>query len=101
MNKNFFGQHIASKIILSALKGNLNRSSNNKKPLVMSFHGWNGCGKNFVSDLIANHMFSSEKIRKLRYHVIRVEHDIPQSKVYEYKVIILFRYTFERKYKID
>ncbi|VVC33604.1 Hypothetical protein CINCED_3A022350 [Cinara cedri] len=70
IEENFFGQHIASKIILSALKGNFIRSTHNKKPLVMSFHGWTGCGKNFITELIANHFFTNEKMKKLRYHVI-------------------------------
>lgn len=87
MDRNFFGQHIASKIILSALKGNSNRSNNNKKPLVMSFHGWTGSGKNFIADLIATHMFKTEKIRKLRHHVFNGRADFPlESKINEYKV---------------
>lgn len=88
MDANFFGQHIASKLILSALKSNYQRSSNNKKPLVMSFHGWTGSGKNYVSDLIANHMFQSEKIKKLRYHVFHKREDEIQSKVDYFKVTI-------------
>ncbi|KAL5241408.1 hypothetical protein ACI65C_008818 [Semiaphis heraclei] len=86
MKKHFFGQHIASKIIVSALAGNLHRSSNNKKPLVMSFHGCVGSGKNFVSDLIASHMFKEEKIKKLRYHVIHGRSKFPShSKINSYK----------------
>lgn len=89
MENNFFGQHIASKIILSALKGNYGRSSNNKKPLVMSFHGCTGCGKNFITDVIATHMFGSEKVKKIRYHVINGRSDFMlQSKTIQYKVNI-------------
>jgi len=87
MKKSFFGQHIASKIVVSALAGNLHRSRNNKKPLVMSFHGCTGSGKNFLSDLIAKHMFDSKKVRDLRYRVIhgRSEFSV-QSKINDYKV---------------
>jgi len=89
MNNNFFGQHIAQKIILSTLKGNIKRSNQNKKPLVMSFHGWTGCGKNFVVDLIANHMFQREKVRKLRHHMFNGRSEFfMQSRAYEYRVII-------------
>lgn len=88
MDKKFFGQHIASKIILSALKGNMHRSKNNKKPLVMSFHGWTGSGKNFITDLIADHVFISKKIKDSRYHVIHGRSDFTvQSKLPQYKVI--------------
>lgn len=90
MDQNFFGQHIASEIILSALKGNFRRSIRNKKPLVMSFHGWPGCGKNFISDIIANCMFDSKKIKELRYHVINGASDhMEYTNLYEYKVSIL------------
>ncbi|XP_060864665.1 torsin-1A-like [Metopolophium dirhodum] len=86
MKKSFFGQHIASKIVVSALAGNLHRSSKNKKPLVMSFHGSTGSGKNFLSDLIAKHMFKSNKVKELRYYVIHGRSKFPlQSKINDYK----------------
>lgn len=92
MKNNFFGQHIATKIVLSALKGHVNRTGNSKKPLVMSFHGWTGSGKNFISDLIASHMFKTEKIKKLRYRVINGQSDFEfQSKAQEYRVGIYLR----------
>jgi len=92
MKKHFFGQHIASKIIVSALAGNLHRSSNNKKPLVMSFHGCTGSGKNFLSDLIASHMFKDKNIKKIRYHVIHGRSEFPtHSNINYYKVNISFR----------
>jgi len=87
MKKSFFGQHIASKIVVSALAGNLHRSRKNKKPLVMSFHGSTGSGKNFLSDLIAKHMFKSKKVKELRYYVIHGRSKFPlQSKMNDYKV---------------
>lgn len=93
MKTQFFGQPIASKIILSSLKGNSNRSKNNKKPLVMSFHGWAGSGKNFISDLIASHLFKTKKIQNLRYHVTNGRADFPiKSKLNDYKVNIFFNY---------
>lgn len=102
MKQQFFGQPIASKIILSSLKGNSNRSINNKKPLVMSFHGWAGSGKNFISDLIASHLFKTKKIQKLRYHVTNGRSDFPiQSKLNYYKVNIFFNYISKgNRYKI-
>ncbi|XP_025409420.1 torsin-1A isoform X2 [Sipha flava] len=77
MNNKVFGQHLASKIILSALKGNSNRIKYNKKPLVMTFHGWTGSGKNFISELIASHMFRDNKVKKLRYYLINSHSDFP------------------------
>ncbi|XP_050546451.1 torsin-1A [Daktulosphaira vitifoliae] len=83
LDKHFFGQHIASNIILSALKGNSQRSEKNRKPLVMSFHGWTGVGKNFVTHLIANHIFTTEKSKKLQYHIINGRSSFTNSLKYE------------------
>ncbi|XP_022173538.1 torsin-1A-like isoform X2 [Myzus persicae] len=86
MEKKFFGQHIASKIVVSALAGNLHRSRNNKKPLVMCFQGSSGTGKNYLSDLIASHMFKSEKLKKSQYHVIQGQTEfLLQTKINDYK----------------
>lgn len=99
MDKKFFGQHIAARMILFALKGNSQRSNYNKKPLVMSFHGPSGCGKNFVADLIADNIFSSKKMKKSRYHLFH-GHEYPKlSKLNQYKVII-FVYFKNVKNKI-
>lgn len=92
MEEKFFGQHIASKLILSALKGNFNRSTQNKKPLVMSFHGWTGSGKNFVTELIANNMFNTEKVKNLRYHVIHKRSDLVSSSELNNKKVHFFSF---------
>lgn len=51
-----YGQHIAQKLITSALKNHFNKRDI-RKPLVLSFHGWTGIGKNFVSNIITEHFF--------------------------------------------
>lgn len=51
-----FGQHIAQKVITSALKNHFSKP-NARKPLVFSFHGWTGIGKNFVCNIITEHFF--------------------------------------------
>ena len=56
-----YGQHIAQKIVISALKNHL-KKRNVKTPLVMSFHGWTGIGKNFVSKIIAEHLFKQKTL---------------------------------------
>ncbi|XP_029371649.1 torsin-1A-like isoform X2 [Echeneis naucrates] len=56
LNRNVFGQHIASRIILKAVSGFMN-NPNPKKPLVLSLHGWTGTGKNLISQLIAENIY--------------------------------------------
>jgi len=50
------GQHLVSDTVIKSIRGHL-RNQNPSKALVLSFHGWTGGGKNFVSTMIANNMF--------------------------------------------
>lgn len=52
----FYGQHLAMRVLLSSLRSR-NRFTNKNKPLVLSLHGWTGTGKNYISGLIAKHIF--------------------------------------------
>jgi len=56
MEKHVFGQHLVHSLVLRSLKAHL-RKQEPKKALVMSFHGWTGAGKNYVSKFIAESMF--------------------------------------------
>ena len=55
LDEELYGQHLAKKIITAALRTYVKQPS--KKALVLSFHGGTGVGKNFVSNLIAKHLF--------------------------------------------
>jgi len=56
LEDNLVGQHIAKDIILRAIKGH-QKNLHPSKPLVLSFHGWTGSGKNFVSQFIADSFY--------------------------------------------
>ncbi|XP_038638304.1 torsin-1A-like [Scyliorhinus canicula] len=62
-----FGQHIASEVILKAVKGSLS-TPNPKKPLTMSLHGYSGTGKNFASQLLAQNLYKNG-LTSQYYHV--------------------------------
>jgi ATP-dependent Clp protease ATP-binding subunit ClpA len=51
-----FGQHLATEIVVKVLKGHF--KSTPKKALVLSFEGGTGSGKNFISDIVANNLYS-------------------------------------------
>ncbi|EDO46808.1 predicted protein [Nematostella vectensis] len=53
--REFYGQHLATRVLLSSIKGHL--KTKGSKPLVLSLHGWTGTGKNFATELIAQHLF--------------------------------------------
>ncbi|XP_077334308.1 torsin-1A-like [Lithobates pipiens] len=55
-DEKIFGQHLAKRVILKAVPKFLEQK-NSKKPLVLSFHGWTGAGKNYVSQIVARHIY--------------------------------------------
>lgn len=57
MQSSLFGQHIVSEKVFQAVASHYKEIDKSQKPLVMSFHGTQGTGKNFVSNLIAQAVF--------------------------------------------
>ncbi|XP_036272031.1 torsin-1B isoform X2 [Pipistrellus kuhlii] len=55
LEEKLFGQHLAAEVILKALTSFRN-NDRPKKPLTLSLHGWAGTGKNFVSQIVAEHL---------------------------------------------
>lgn len=55
-DENLHGQHLVKDVIVRALRGHLSNDQP-QKALVMSFHGWTGGGKNFVSKFVAESLF--------------------------------------------
>jgi len=51
------GQHIAVNIVTERLEEFM--STSERRHLVMSFHGWTGIGKNFMSSIVAQHLPST------------------------------------------
>ncbi|TMS35551.1 hypothetical protein L596_002931 [Steinernema carpocapsae] len=56
MRESFYGQHLAQQTVPSAIQAHLSNEEPSKA-LVMSFHGWTGSGKNFLSKIIADHVY--------------------------------------------
>ncbi|XP_058838269.1 torsin-like protein isoform X2 [Topomyia yanbarensis] len=52
-----FGQHIVQETLINALGGHFRNIKNSRKPLVMSFDGTTGTGKNFVSDFVVTSLY--------------------------------------------
>ncbi|CAO1384492.1 unnamed protein product [Diamesa hyperborea] len=73
---NLFGQHIVEDKVFNAINSHYNSINNSKKPLVMSFHGTPGIGKNFVADMIAEAVFEKGASSKF-YHKIHGSMDFP------------------------
>ena len=84
LHEKVFGQHIAVEVVYRAIKGHaLNK--NPEKALVLSFHGWTGCGKNHISRIIADNLFKLGMNSKYTHQIIAT-HDFPhKDKVRDYK----------------
>uniref|UniRef100_A0A8C3J252 Torsin n=1 Tax=Calidris pygmaea TaxID=425635 RepID=A0A8C3J252_9CHAR len=67
LDRKVFGQHLAIQIVLRALSANMH-SERPRKPLVMSFHGWTGTGKTFVSSIIAENLYQFNIPRRRFVH---------------------------------
>lgn len=80
-----YGQHIAQKLVTSALKNHFNKQGI-RKPLVLSFHGWTGIGKNFVSNIITEHFFKRKTLSPFVHKFIIPLHFPHESEVKNYNV---------------
>ena len=58
LKERIYGQHIAIESITNALLGHLNDKHPNK-PLVLSLHGWTGNGKNYITNLLIEKLYSN------------------------------------------
>ena len=84
LRKRVFGQHLVTETVLKAVVGHLNDKSP-RKALALSFNGWTGSGKNFVSKIVAEHIFK-QGMESSFVHQIIATHDFPhQSHVESYK----------------
>ncbi|XP_067636371.1 torsin-like protein isoform X2 [Eurosta solidaginis] len=88
LQKNLYGQHIVIQQLISALEAHFHRHSKSRKPLVMSFHGTPGTGKNYVADMIAESLYEKGvKSRFVHKYMGRLHFSLSQN-VAEYNRFI-------------
>lgn len=81
-----FGQHIVNATLIPALRSHVRNLDSSKKPLVMSFHGTMGTGKNFVCELIIKHFYKKGE-NSSYVHKYYARRDFPiESEVEIYRV---------------
>jgi len=85
LEDNLFGQHIAKAVIMSTLSKRWQGKIHYNKPLVMSFHGWTGGGKNYASKFIAESLFRKGLHSRYVRTFISTVHFYHEAKVEEYK----------------
>jgi torsin-1 len=79
-----FGQHIVQEKLFQAVASHYKEIDKSQKPLVMSFHGTQGTGKNFVSNLIAEAVFEKGTSSQY-YHVFHGSQYGDIERVNDYK----------------
>ncbi|XP_048033740.1 torsin-1A-like [Megalobrama amblycephala] len=77
LRDSLFGQHIASDVVLKAVRSFMADSKPNK-PLVLSFHGTAGVGKNHVAKIIARNIYKKGDQSK-HVHTFISEHHFPHK----------------------
>lgn len=87
MKRNLFGQHIVQQIVPAAIAASTGAISPTK-PLVMSFHGWPGSGKNYVSLFIAKNYFKEGDRSKYFHLFVGRVHFPSKDKVHIYQVLL-------------
>lgn len=80
-----YGQPLVEDIVLNALKAHWS-GAQNQKPLVLSFHGWPGGGKNYVTDFIIESLYQKGSKSDHVHRFIGRTHFPRQDVVEDYKV---------------
>jgi ATP-dependent Clp protease ATP-binding subunit ClpA len=81
---NVYGQHLVNEIVPSLIEGHYHQRQP-AKALAISFHGWTGCGKNFVSGKLASHLFKNGVHSKFVKTFIATIDFVDPRKTHEYK----------------
>ena len=95
---NLVGQHIAQDMILRAVRGH-QRNKSPSKPLVLSFHGWTGSGKNFISQFIADSFYRLGQDSQFVHLFIATLHFSDPRQAGIYKVMVMATQNYTNTYK--
>ncbi|XP_069465333.1 torsin-1B isoform X2 [Ambystoma mexicanum] len=84
LEQKLFGQHLAKEVILKALKSFMS-NQDPKKALTLSLHGWTGTGKNFISKIIAEHVYKQGLNSKFVHLFVSAMHFPHDDQIPKYK----------------
>ena len=94
LKSHVFGQHIVTNVIVRSFRAHMRREQPSKA-LVMSFHGWTGSGKNYVSSFIANALYKMGAKSQFVHLFMSTLHFPDKTKTDVYKVNFQSTFTFE------
>ena len=86
MSRKLYGQHLAADVVGSLVESHTEEGNQPAKALVLSFHGWTGVGKNYLSTMIANRLYRRGLQSKfVKMYIATVDFQSNRD-VYSYKV---------------
>ena len=88
LDTHLVGQHLARDLVVRAVRGH-QHNDRPRKPLVLSFHGWTGSGKNFVSQFVAESLYRRGLASRYVHLLIATLHFPHAAQSEQYKVTIL------------
>lgn len=100
LRQKLYGQHLVQDIVVNALKAHWS-GNHAQKPLTMSFHGWPGGGKNYVSRFIQDSMYKRGSNSIHVHHFMGRMHFPSDQYVEQYKVILTYPHQFLGILNID
>ena len=97
LEKRLHGQHLVIDTVVKAVRGHV-RNRDPEKALVLSFHGWTGGGKNFVSRILAEHLFKKGMESTYVHQFVATLHFPHESRLETYKVkfMVYMYYTYSK-----
>ena len=85
-NKKLYGQHLVNGPVIKHLRGHTERQPH--RPLVLSFHGPTGTGKNYATSLIADNLYVKGMGSQYVHYFQTTRDFIHKDRASEYKVRI-------------
>uniref|UniRef100_A0A0K0DF72 Torsin-like protein n=1 Tax=Angiostrongylus cantonensis TaxID=6313 RepID=A0A0K0DF72_ANGCA len=89
-----YGQHLVLDVVENSVRAHWTNELT-KKPLVMSFHGFTGSGKNYVAEIVANSTFRNGMRSNFVHHIVATSEYPDKHKINEYKVLQLRKRILE------
>uniref|UniRef100_A0A8R1I567 Torsin n=1 Tax=Caenorhabditis japonica TaxID=281687 RepID=A0A8R1I567_CAEJA len=80
-----YGQHLVKDVVVNSIKSHW-FNDNPRKPLVLSFHGYTGSGKNFVAEIIANNTFRLGLRSSFVQHIVATVDYPDKTKIHDYQI---------------
>lgn len=87
LNRKLYGQHIVIEKVSNAISSHFKTIKDSRKPLVMSFHGTPGVGKNYVANMIADVLYKKGTSSEY-FHVFHGSQYSDEGRVEYYKKMI-------------